>query len=76
MQDLFHDSAFIMLVANLLCVWPLAHVLVRAGLDWRWSLVTLVPLVGMTVVFGVLTFRRWPNRPVTVRRAPKARREA
>lgn len=76
MQDLFHDSAFIMLIANLLCVWPLARVLMRAGLDWRWSLLTLVPLVGMTVVFGILTFRRWPNRPVTIRRAPKSRRDA
>lgn len=74
MQDLVNDSTMMMLVANALCVWPLMRVLTRAGLDRRWAFAVLVPLVGMTVVFGILTFRRWPNSPATPRRAPKTRR--
>jgi hypothetical protein len=34
----------------------------RAGLPRAWAVLALIPVLGPTLVFAVLAFRRWPNR--------------
>jgi hypothetical protein len=34
----------------------------RAGLPRAWALLALLPVIGPTLVFAVMAWRRWPNR--------------
>lgn len=34
----------------------------RAGLPRAWALAALIPVLGPTLVFAFMAFRRWPNR--------------
>jgi type VI protein secretion system component VasK len=63
LQDLIQNPATGILLFNVLIVWPLWRVLRRAGLNPLWALAVFIPLVGEVIVFGLLTFKRWPALP-------------
>jgi hypothetical protein len=59
----------------LLSLWPARRILRRAGLAAGWCLLVLLPVAGHAALYGVLAFRRWPNRPpAPVKAPPKPRR--
>lgn len=71
------DPALAALIFNALTVWPFWRILRRAGLRPHYALLALVPLVGQTVVIGLLAHSRWPNRvPPPPKPRPRPRREA
>ncbi|HYD67892.1 hypothetical protein [Azospirillum sp.] len=71
------DPGLVLFLFNALAAWPLARVCRRAGLAPWWALLVFVPVVGLVLVMGVLTFRRWPNRPARpAPLGPKPRRTA
>lgn len=76
MQEFAVDPGLVLLVFNALAVWPLARICRRAGFAPWWALLVFVPVVGLLLVMGMLTFRRWPNAPAGAVRARKARRTA
>ncbi|MBI1209435.1 MAG: hypothetical protein GC191_19395 [Azospirillum sp.] len=57
-----------------MAVWPLWRVLNRAGLPGAWALLALVPVVGLVLVFIVLSWYRWPLLPPRPRPLPPKRR--
>jgi hypothetical protein len=73
LQELSQNPALGILLFNVLIVWPLWRILRRAGLNPLWAFAALIPLVGDIIVFGVLTFSRWPALPA---RKPAQRRKA
>lgn len=44
----------------LFCLWLGYRILEKAGLDGRWVLVLLVPVVNIVMIW-IFAFSRWPN---------------
>jgi lipopolysaccharide export LptBFGC system permease protein LptF len=44
----------------LFCLWLGYRILLKAGLDGRWTLVLLVPVVNIVMIW-VFAFCHWPN---------------
>jgi hypothetical protein len=70
------DPGLVLLAFNVLAVWPLARICRRAGFAPWWAFLIFVPLIGVLLVTGMLTFRRWPSLPPRPPKARKARRTA
>lgn len=49
----------------LFCLWLAYRILQKAGLDGRWALVLLVPVVNVIMIW-VFAFSHWPNLPSNV----------
>lgn len=76
MEGFVADPGLVLFVFNVLAVWPLARICRRAGFAPWWALLIFVPLIGLLLVTGMLTFRRWPSLPPRPERARKERRTA
>lgn len=50
----------------LLMVWPLVRIFRRAGLSPFFAAALIVPMVGLTVVAGILALKPWPAVPPLV----------
>lgn len=72
-QEFVQSPYFGLVLFNVAIVWPLGRILRRAGFSPWWAALALVPF-GYVVVIGLLAHRRWPNLPVRLRLARKARR--
>jgi len=70
------DPGLVLFVFNVLAVWPLARICRRAGFAPGWAFLVFVPVVGLLLVWGMLTFRRWPVLPPRASRVRKQRRTA
>lgn len=44
----------------LFCLWLAYRILLKAGLDGRWALVLLVPVLNIIMIW-VFAFTNWPN---------------
>jgi len=72
--DFLHDPRFGALLFSLLSLWPCWRILRRAGWQPLWSLLVLVPVVGLLLVLVVLAHAHWPvlpPRPAPVPPKPK-----
>ncbi len=76
MQAFAVDPGLVLLAFNALAVWPLARICRRAGFAPWWAFLIFVPVVGLLLVMGMLTFRRWPSLPPRAERMRKPRRTA
>ena len=76
MEGLVVDPGLVLVTFNALAVWPLMRICRRAGFAPWWALLIFVPLIGLLLVAGMLTFRRWPSLPQRPERARKERRTA
>jgi len=70
------DPGLVLLAFNVLAVWPLARICRRAGFAPGWALLIFVPWIGVILVAGMLTFRRWPSLQPLPPQARKERRTA
>ncbi|PWC55114.1 hypothetical protein [Azospirillum sp. TSO22-1] len=70
------DPGLVLFVFNVLAVWPLARICRRAGFAPWWAFLVFVPVVGLLLVWGMLTVRRWPVLPPKAPRVRKPRRTA
>lgn len=46
-----------------LMIWPMGRIYRRAGLSPYWSLLLLVPLLGLFLALVPLGHQRWPTMP-------------
>ena len=74
MQAFAVDPGLVLFAFNALAVWPLARICRRAGFAPWWALLIFIPVVGLLLVWGMLTFRHWPVLPQRQPRERKARR--
>ncbi|WP_343716826.1 hypothetical protein [Inquilinus sp.] len=58
--DFLYSQAGHSLLLSLLTIPGFILILRRAGFSWAWSLLALLPSIGLVLVFAVLLFRRWP----------------
>lgn len=56
-MDLF---TILLPIYGLFCLWLGYRVIEKAGLDGRWALVLLLPVVNIIMIW-VFAFSRWPN---------------
>ena len=72
------DPGLVLFLFNAVAVWPLMRIFRRAGFAPWWALLIFLPVVGLVLVLGILTVRRWPARLAVDPPAPqrKARRTA
>lgn len=60
LHDFIFSPAGGSLLLSLLSIPGFVLILRRAGMSWAWSLLALLPSIGLVLVFAVLLFRRWP----------------
>jgi len=53
----------------LFCLWLGYRIIEKAGLDGRWTLALLVPVVNIIMIW-VFAFSRWPNLHSQANREP------
>lgn len=48
---------------HLLLIWPMARIYRRVGLHPGWSVLAVLPLVGLACVLAPLALKPWPLAP-------------
>lgn len=71
MPEFSAHPGLVLFLFNILTLWPLVRVYRRAGLSPWLALLVFVPVLGLTLVLGLLTLRRWPARALAAPAVPR-----
>lgn len=58
------DPLYVAVIVGLLVVVPLWRVFRRAGFAPAWSLLAMLPYLGVPICLALLAVRRWPADPL------------